>query len=97
MADRPAKFYSWVALKKQKQKAEQRGAELNRIRNDYIRGTYHISGMICDRRMAAQMKGKFYKTVVRPVMMYGLETGTQTKRPEWTRLAISEGQFRLRV
>lgn len=40
------------------------------------------------------MKGKFYKT---SKTCYDVWFGTQPKRPEWTRLDISEGQFRLRV
>ena len=33
-----------------------------------------VSGVICDRRLSACAKGKVYKMVVRPAMMYGLET-----------------------
>ena len=29
---------------------------------------------ICDKRVSARMKEKVYKMVVRPVMLYGLET-----------------------
>ncbi|KAI5090197.1 hypothetical protein C0J45_20332, partial [Silurus meridionalis] len=31
-----------------------------------------IAGEICDRRVSARGKGKFYRTVVRPAMLYGL-------------------------
>ncbi|XP_061622279.1 uncharacterized protein LOC133474503, partial [Phyllopteryx taeniolatus] len=37
-------------------------------------GWRKVSGVLCDRRVSARMKGKVYKTVVRPAMMYGLET-----------------------
>ena len=33
-----------------------------------------VSGILCDRRISLRVKGKVYKTVVRPVMMYGAET-----------------------
>ena len=29
--------------------------------------------MLCDRRMPVKLKGKVYKTVVRPAMMHGME------------------------
>ena len=32
-----------------------------------------VSGVLCDRRMPVKLKGKVYKTVVRPAMMYGME------------------------
>ena len=35
--------------------------------------------MICDRRVAARVKGTVYKTVVRPAMLYGLEAVALTK------------------
>jgi hypothetical protein len=33
-----------------------------------------MSGILCDQRMSLRMKSKIYKTVVRPMMMYGSET-----------------------
>ena len=33
-----------------------------------------VSGVICNRRVPAKVKGKVYKTVVRPTMLYGLKT-----------------------
>ena len=33
----------------------------------------NTSGVVCDKRISARMKGKKYSTVVRPAMMYGAE------------------------
>ena len=33
-----------------------------------------MSGVICDRRVPARVKGKVYKLAVRPAMLYGLQT-----------------------
>lgn len=38
-----------------------------------------MPGVMFDRRMAANVKGKIFKTVVRPAMMYGLMTATLTE------------------
>ena len=45
-------------------------------------GWRRVSGVICDQRVSARMKGKVYKTVVRPAMLYGLEAVALTKRQE---------------
>ena len=45
-------------------------------------GWRKVTGVICDKRIPARVKGKVYKTVVRPSMMYGLETVPLTKRHE---------------
>ena len=37
-------------------------------------GWRRVLGVICDRRLLASVKGKVYSTVVRPAMVYGLET-----------------------
>ena len=39
-----------------------------------------VSGVICDRRLPARIKGKVYSSVVRPAMVYGLETVAVTKK-----------------
>ena len=39
-----------------------------------------VSGVQCDRKLSARGKGKMYKSVVRPVMLYGMETVAVTER-----------------
>ena len=39
-----------------------------------------VSGVICDRRLPARVKRKVYSSVVRPAMVYGLETVAVTKK-----------------
>ena len=41
-----------------------------------------MSGVICDRRVPARVRGKVYKVAVRPAMLYGLDTVALTKRQE---------------
>ena len=43
-------------------------------------GWRKVSGVICDRRLPARVKGKVYSSVVRPAMVYGLETMAVTKK-----------------
>ena len=45
-------------------------------------GWRRMSGVICDRIVPGRLKGKMYKVVVRPAMLYGLETVALTKRQE---------------
>ncbi|XP_047498502.1 uncharacterized protein LOC125045340 [Penaeus chinensis] len=40
-----------------------------------------VTGVICDKRVPTQLKGKVYR-VVRPAMMYGLEVATLTQVKE---------------
>ena len=39
-----------------------------------------VSGVFCDRKLSAKVKGKMYKSVVRPAMLYGVETVAVTER-----------------
>ena len=43
-------------------------------------GWRRVSEVICDRRLSARVKGKVYSSVVRPAMVYGLETVAVTKK-----------------
>ena len=43
-------------------------------------GWRKVSGVICDRRLPARLKGKVYSSVVIPAMVYGLETVAVTKK-----------------
>ena len=39
-----------------------------------------VSRVLCDRKLSAKVKGKMYKSVVRPTMLYGMETVAVTER-----------------
>ena len=41
-----------------------------------------MSRILCDRRISLRVKGKVYKTVVRPAMMYSAETWAVNKAQE---------------
>ena len=43
-------------------------------------GWRKISGIMCDRKLSAKVKGRIYKVAVRPVLMFGLETTALSKR-----------------
>ena len=43
-------------------------------------GWRNVSGVICDRKLSARVKGKVYSLVVRPTMVYRLETVAVTKK-----------------
>ena len=43
-------------------------------------GWRKISGVICDKRLPARVKEKVYSSVVRPAIVYGLETVAVTKK-----------------
>ena len=43
-------------------------------------GWRKVSGVICDKRLPARVKGKVYSSVVRPAMVYGHETVAVTKK-----------------
>jgi len=41
-----------------------------------------LSGVVCDRKMPVAVKGKVYKTMIRPAMMYGAETWVVRRKDE---------------
>ncbi|KAK3565162.1 hypothetical protein QTP86_000355 [Hemibagrus guttatus] len=55
-------------------------------------GWRKVSGVLCDRKISARIKGKVYRTVVRPAMLYGLETVSLRKRQE-SELEVAELQM----
>ncbi|MCI4395558.1 hypothetical protein PGIGA_G00182000 [Pangasianodon gigas] len=52
-------------------------------------GWRKVSGVLCDRKISARIKGKVYRTVVRPAMLYGLESVALRKRQE-SELEVAE-------
>ena len=40
------------------------------------------SGVLCERKLSARLKGKMYKSVVKPAMLYGMETAAVTAKLE---------------
>ena len=49
----------------------------------------NMTGVLCDRRINLKLKGKVYKTAVRPAMLYGAETWASKKAQE-ERLNVTE-------
>ena len=45
------------------------------------------SGVLCDRRVPQKLKGKFYRTAIRPAMLYGAECWP-TKRRHVQQLSV---------
>ena len=39
-----------------------------------------VSGVLCGRKLSAKVKGKMYKSVVRPTILYGMEMVAVTER-----------------
>ncbi|KAK3555256.1 hypothetical protein QTP86_014834 [Hemibagrus guttatus] len=52
-------------------------------------GWRKVSGVLCDQKISARIKGKVYRTVVRPAMLYGVETMSLRKRQE-SELEVAE-------
>jgi hypothetical protein len=44
----------------------------HRIKAGWIKWR-QASGVLCDKRVPQKLKGKFYRTVIRPTMLYGAE------------------------
>ena len=47
------------------------------------------SGILCDKRVPQKLKGKFYRTTIRPAMLYGAECWP-TKRRHVQQLSVTE-------
>ena len=60
----------------------------NRIQSGW-KNWKRVSGILCDRRISLRFKGKVYKTVVRPAMMYGAET-CAVKKTQEQKLDVAE-------
>ncbi|KAK3521075.1 hypothetical protein QTP86_006999 [Hemibagrus guttatus] len=52
-------------------------------------GWRKVSGVLCDRKISARIKGKVYRTVVRAAMLYGFEKVSLRKRQE-SELEVAE-------
>ncbi|KAK3527096.1 hypothetical protein QTP86_010830 [Hemibagrus guttatus] len=67
----------------------ERGKEVKKQVQAGWNGWRKVSGVLCDRKISARIKGKVYRTVVRPAMLYGLETVSLRKRQE-SELEVAE-------
>ncbi|KAK3551090.1 hypothetical protein QTP70_012176 [Hemibagrus guttatus] len=56
------------------------GKEVNKRVQAGWNGWRKVSGVLCDQKISARIKGKVYRTVVRAAMLYGLETVSLRKR-----------------
>jgi hypothetical protein len=50
---------------------------------------HQASGVLCDKRVPQKLKGKFYRTAIRPAMLYGAECWP-TKRRHVQQLSVAE-------
>ena len=48
-----------------------------------------VTGIVCDKRMSLKMKANIYKSVIRPVLLYGTESAA-LRREEERRLEVTE-------
>ncbi|XP_063600940.1 uncharacterized protein LOC134777067 [Penaeus indicus] len=53
------------------------------------KGWRKVSSILCDRNMSTKIKGKVYRTCVRPAIMHGLETIPLTKVAE-SKMEVAE-------
>jgi hypothetical protein len=60
----------------------------HRIKADWLKWR-QASGVLCDPRVPLKLKGKFYRTVIRPAMLYGVECWP-TKRRHVQQLSVAE-------
>ncbi|XP_050511752.1 uncharacterized protein LOC126887900, partial [Diabrotica virgifera virgifera] len=64
------------------------GDACSRIRAGWMKWK-EASGVLCDRKIPMKLKGKFYKTAIRPAMMYGTECWAVKKKEE-QRMHVAE-------
>jgi hypothetical protein len=60
----------------------------HRIKADWLKWR-QASGVLCDPRVPLKLKGKFYRTAIRPTMLYGAECWP-TKRRHVQQLSAAE-------
>ena len=48
-----------------------------------------MSGVLCDKKLSARVKGKMYRSVVRPAMLYGMKTVAVRER-QLEKMEVSE-------
>jgi hypothetical protein len=60
----------------------------HRIKADWLKWR-QASGVLCDLRVPLKLKGKFYRTVIRPTMLYGAEYWP-TKRRHVQQVSVAE-------
>ncbi|KAK3545173.1 hypothetical protein QTP70_001777 [Hemibagrus guttatus] len=65
------------------------GKEVKKRVQEGWNGWRKVSGVLCDQKISARIKGKVYRTVVRPAMLYDLETVSLRKRQE-SELEVAE-------
>ncbi|KAI0486585.1 hypothetical protein KFK09_029333 [Dendrobium nobile] len=76
------KVYSW------RSDGEIDGDIISRIQVGWLKWR-NASGLLCDRKVPLKLKGKFYKMVVRPAMLYGAECWP-LKEKHNTKLSVVE-------
>ena len=64
-------------------------AEVSKRLQSGWKGWRKVSSILCDRNMSTKIKGKVYRTCVRPAIMYGLETIPLTKAAE-SKMEVAE-------
>ena len=64
------------------------GDIINRIQVGWLKWR-NASGLLCDRKVPLKLKGKFYKMVVRPTMLYGAECWP-LKEKHKSKLSVTE-------
>jgi len=60
----------------------------HRIRAGWVKWR-QASGILCDRKVPQKLKGKFYRTAIRPAMLYGAECWA-TKRQHVRKISVAE-------